>query len=360
MAKLGVDTGTSECASLLPRVNERLRSSLSAPTPPPSTGSRERRIDVSTELPGARRSGAQPAASKPAYHRFADDQRTTSEGPNITVTDTQEPTQVTSGTGSQPVGTRRKSSWSRAILLPELQQLAASLGINTTKMRKSDLVAAIQNRQTPVASADGHATDSAAVAAQLLPMDGAAVAVAPRAETTPASVPERPPAAADGVPDQGTSVQERPARANGQAGARGAQPGGQPSSGQPAGGAGQQSGNARTRETADVAGAGATAIAGAATRRVPDSRRAQPRMPSRPSPRTTFSFRSQESSTRSRRRTPGSCGRPASLARRTSTSPIPTSAGSACGAAMPSPARSGNPATANAARSTTRWSAWTR
>ena len=133
------------------------------------------------------------------------------------MTDTQEPTQVTSGTGSQPVGTRRKGGSLASMLLPELQQLAASLGINTTKMRKSDLVAAIQNRQTSVASADGHATDSAAVAAQLLPMDGAAVAVAPRAETTPPSVPETPPAAVDGVPDQGTSVQERPAPANGQA-----------------------------------------------------------------------------------------------------------------------------------------------
>jgi transcription termination factor Rho len=128
------------------------------------------------------------------------------------------------------------------MLLPELQQLAASLGINTTKMRKSDLVAAIQNRQTSVASADGHATDSAAVAAQQLPMDGAAVTVGPPAEATRPSVPETPPAAVDGAPDQGTSVQERPGRANGQAGGRGPQTGGQPSSGQPAGGTGQQSG----------------------------------------------------------------------------------------------------------------------
>ena len=158
------------------------------------------------------------------------------------MTDTQEPTQVTSGTGSQPVGTRRKSGSLASMLLPELQQLAASLGINTTKMRKSDLVAAIQNRQTSVASADGHATDSAAVAAQQLPMDGAALAVGPPAEATRPSVPETPPAAVDGAPDQGTSVQERPGRANGQAGGRGPQTGGQPSSGQPAGGAGQQSG----------------------------------------------------------------------------------------------------------------------
>jgi len=128
------------------------------------------------------------------------------------------------------------------MLLPELQQLAASLGINTTKMRKSDLVAAIQNRQTSVASADGHATDSAAVAAQQLLMDGAAVTVGPPAEATRPSVPETPPAAVDGAPDQGTSVQERPGRANGQAGGRGPQTGGQPSSGQPAGGTGQQSG----------------------------------------------------------------------------------------------------------------------
>ena len=158
------------------------------------------------------------------------------------MTDTQEPTQVTSGTGSQPVGTRRKSGSLASMLLPELQQLAASLGINTTKMRKSDLVAAIQNRQTSVASADGHATDSAAVAAQQLPMDGAALAVGSPAEATRPSVPETPPAAVDGAPDQGTSVQERPGRANGQAGGRGPQTGGQPSSGQPAGGAGQQSG----------------------------------------------------------------------------------------------------------------------
>ena len=158
------------------------------------------------------------------------------------MTETQEPTQVTSGTGSQPVGTRRKSGSLASMLLPELQQLAASLGINTTKMRKSDLVAAIQNRQTSLTSADGHATDSAAIAPQLLPVDGAAVAVAPPAETTSPSVPETPPAAVDGVPDQRTSVQERPGPADDQVGARAPRPAGQPSSGPPAGGASQQSG----------------------------------------------------------------------------------------------------------------------
>src|SRR5690242_7419595 len=53
-------------------------------------------------------------------------------------------------------------------------------------------------------------------------------------------------------------------------------------------------GNARTRETADVVVAGATVIAAAATATGPDSHRAELRMPSRPCPRTTFSFRSQE------------------------------------------------------------------
>ena len=120
------------------------------------------------------------------------------------MTDTQEPTRVTSGTGSQPVGTRRKGASLASMLLPELQQLAASLGINTTKMRKSDLVAAIQNRQTTVASADGHATDSVAIPPQVLPMDETAVAVVLLAETAPPSAPEAPPAAVNGGSDQRT------------------------------------------------------------------------------------------------------------------------------------------------------------
>ena len=161
------------------------------------------------------------------------------------MTETQEPTQVTSGTGSQPVGTRRKSGSLASMLLPELQQLAASLGINTTKMRKSDLVAAIQNRQASVASVDGHASDSAAIAPQLLPMDEAAVAVAPSADTAPTSVPQTPPAAVNGAPDQGTRSEVRPVTSDDQAGSRASQAGGQPSSGQgqSAGGASQQSGD---------------------------------------------------------------------------------------------------------------------
>ena len=157
------------------------------------------------------------------------------------MTDTQEPTRVTSGTGSQPVGTRRKGASLASMLLPELQQLAASLGINTTKMRKSDLVAAIQNRQTTVASADGHATDSVAIAPQVLPMDETAVPAVLLAETTPPSAREAPPAAVNGGSDQRTGPEVRPVPADDHARSRGPQPGSQPSSGQPAGGASQQS-----------------------------------------------------------------------------------------------------------------------
>ena len=182
------------------------------------------------------------------------------------MTDTQEPTRVTSGTGSQPVGTRRKGASLASMLLPELQQLAASLGINTTKMRKSDLVAAIQNRQTTVGSADGHATDSVAIAPQVLPMGETAVPAVLLAETAPPSAPESPPAAVNGGPDQRTGPQERPVPADDHARSRGSQPGGQPPSGQPAGGASQQSSEREDDgTTADAVGAGATAIAGAAT-----------------------------------------------------------------------------------------------
>jgi transcription termination factor Rho len=156
------------------------------------------------------------------------------------VTDTQEPTRVTSGTGSQPVGTRRKGASLASMLLPELQQLAASLGINTSKMRKSDLVAAIQNRQTTVASADGHATDSVAIPPQVLPMDETAVPAVLLAETARPSAREAPPAAVNGGSDQRTGPEVRPVPADDHARSRGSQPGGQSPSGQPAGGASQQ------------------------------------------------------------------------------------------------------------------------
>ena len=93
------------------------------------------------------------------------------------------------------------------MLLPELQQLAASLGINTTKMRKSDLVAAIQNRQTTVASADGHATDSVADRRTgVADGRGCRSGCPPCGNRTGRPSPETPPAAVDGGSDQRTSV----------------------------------------------------------------------------------------------------------------------------------------------------------
>jgi transcription termination factor Rho len=108
-------------------------------------------------------------------------------------------------------------------------------------MRKSDLVAAIQNRQTTVVSADGHATDSVAIAPQVLPMDETAVPAALLAETTAPSAREAPPAAVNGGSDQRTGPEVRPVPADDHARSRASQPGGQPPSGQPAGGASQQS-----------------------------------------------------------------------------------------------------------------------
>ena len=64
-----------------------------------------------------------------------------------------------SGPGARSTSKSRGGSLS-AKLLPELQQIAGGLGINTTKMKKSDLVAAIQAARSANGSAD--AGDSSA------------------------------------------------------------------------------------------------------------------------------------------------------------------------------------------------------
>jgi transcription termination factor Rho len=76
--------------------------------------------------------------------------------------------------------TRRKGSGSLStMLVPELQQLAGSLGINTSKMRKSDLVAAIQ-------TARGGATSSPATSSATRTATGSAASSA-RTSTAPAA-----------------------------------------------------------------------------------------------------------------------------------------------------------------------------
>jgi transcription termination factor Rho len=86
------------------------------------------------------------------------------------VTDTQEST-LDSGAGNAASATspsraaaKRRSGSLSTMLLPELQQLAGSLGIASTKLKKSDLVQAIQSAQTgqsPQARANGAGSSGA-------------------------------------------------------------------------------------------------------------------------------------------------------------------------------------------------------
>jgi transcription termination factor Rho len=79
----------------------------------------------------------------------------TSEGSDTTVTDTQE--QASAANSGAQDGTAAPSRAKRAslstMLLPELQQVASGMGINTTKLKKSDLVAAIKAAQSGGGSA---------------------------------------------------------------------------------------------------------------------------------------------------------------------------------------------------------------
>ncbi|MBB5138037.1 transcription termination factor Rho [Thermocatellispora tengchongensis] len=82
---------------------------------------------------------------------------------------------------------RRSGTGLSAMVLPELQQLASSLGISGTgRMRKSALIAAIQEKQG--VSADSGATANAAPAEAAAP----AAAPAPAATAEPAAPAERP------------------------------------------------------------------------------------------------------------------------------------------------------------------------
>ena len=116
------------------------------------------------------------------------------------------------------------------MLLPELQQLAAGLGINTTKMRKSDLVAAIQNRQAAVSSADGHATRAEALPPPRSPVAEPAVEIAAPAESAPPPAQEALPPA-NGARQERRAPREQPSPAGDQRGPSSPQSGTQPSAG---------------------------------------------------------------------------------------------------------------------------------
>jgi transcription termination factor Rho len=110
------------------------------------------------------------------------------------VTDTHEQTlpvavepDAPAGTGAATRGRARRGSLT-SMLLPELQQVAAGLGISTAKVKKSDLVAAIQAAQSSRTGATTTTNDSnpAERAASAGPADAAPPADKPaRRERTP-------------------------------------------------------------------------------------------------------------------------------------------------------------------------------
>ncbi|MDQ2836929.1 MAG: Rho termination factor N-terminal domain-containing protein, partial [Actinomycetota bacterium] len=82
------------------------------------------------------------------------------------MTETQDQLSVLPSTGNgannaaQERAKRRSGSLS-AMLLPELQALAASMGLSTGKLRKSDLVAAIESARHPAEPAPAAADSTA-------------------------------------------------------------------------------------------------------------------------------------------------------------------------------------------------------
>jgi transcription termination factor Rho len=141
------------------------------------------------------------------------------------VTDTQEQLPVApAAAGPAAEGTAAPARARRAslntMLLSELQQLAGGMGITTTKLKKSDLVAAIKAAQAGNANA---APKAKAVSAQDAPANDSAAKNAP-AQSAPTQ--DAPPA--DGAPAEGGQRPERRRERNADRNAdRNAQPNGQ-------------------------------------------------------------------------------------------------------------------------------------
>ena len=128
---------------------------------------------------------------------------------------------------TEAAGKRRRGNGLSAMLLPELQRLAAELGIaGTGRMRKSDLVAAISERQvagpaqrpaTPSPAepaAPAPSAEAAAPAAPDAPVDAAPTARRRRSASRPAGAPDAAPAATPGaaVEDRSAGGEDAPAR----------------------------------------------------------------------------------------------------------------------------------------------------
>ena len=84
--------------------------------------------------------------------------------------------------GTRTTARRRPGSGLTAMVLPELQALASSMGISgIARMRKGELIAAIQSHQTPAGGSNGAANGSA---------NGSAEGSASRSTERPARVRE--------------------------------------------------------------------------------------------------------------------------------------------------------------------------
>jgi transcription termination factor Rho len=126
-------------------------------------------------------------------------------------------TDVTSGVsdvaddGASTAGTarrRRSGTGLAAMLLPELQSLAASLGISgTARMRKGELITAISDKQGGGAATGGTSRAAKATNGAVAPVAAPVVAAAPAAES-----PAREPAPAREAPVREAPVREAPVR----------------------------------------------------------------------------------------------------------------------------------------------------
>ncbi len=147
---------------------------------------------------------------------------------------------------------RRKSGSLSSMLLPELQQLAAGMGIDTAKMRKGDLVATIQARRAGGARDGSSAASAPPAAPSAPPADGAPAQPAVTADAAPTAPsedgaagrqaqPRRQPAEDRQRHEQQRRAEEQPRPETRQEPARQQQPqGSQPAQTAPSGQAGQR------------------------------------------------------------------------------------------------------------------------
>ena len=92
--------------------------------------------------------------------------------------------------GTRATARRRPGSGLTAMVLPELQALASSMGISgTARMRKGELIAAIQSRQAPAAApkAAVNGAPNAAATSSAVRDDVSASTVGPAPEITAAT-----------------------------------------------------------------------------------------------------------------------------------------------------------------------------